>query len=190
MTWHLCVFFITLPPGVPADYLKSYGCCYNVLWLRSWVTFFFCSKWHNYIIAISKQHCHSRRGRLFSEGKFTEVSVGRADRCGETFFAGYRGCFWAEMWQRISRTDRMTDTFPPITADFLSSYKLPETLPVVWSCHVALASFVYDEWRICLACRLWAPSDWHTPDPRLQLFHSHRHQLASAAVLILPLEVH
>ena len=58
-----CVFFFkAFPPvsswqskHVPADCLYSYGCSYNVLWLRSWPTkhpisdkvMFFCSKLHN-----------------------------------------------------------------------------------------------------------------------------------------------
>ena len=46
----------------------------------SWKVMFFAL---NYIITISKQDsawlCHLQEGRLFSEGKFTEFSVGRAD---------------------------------------------------------------------------------------------------------------
>ena len=34
------------------------------------------------------------------------------------------------MWQRVSRTDRMTDASPHITWVFSSSYKLQQTLPV------------------------------------------------------------
>ena len=60
-----------------------------MLWLRSWhpgnwQSHVFRSKLHNYIIAISKHVtvwlCHSQGQRLFSRGKFTEVSVRRADR--------------------------------------------------------------------------------------------------------------
>ena len=38
--------------------------------------------------------------------------------------------FRAELWWRVSRTDRMTEAFPRVTAEFLSSYKLPKKLPV------------------------------------------------------------
>ena len=54
-----------VPPGQskPADSLYVNGWGYNVLWLRSWPTkhpekwqsYVYCSKWHSFIIAISKQ---------------------------------------------------------------------------------------------------------------------------------------
>ena len=84
----------------PADYLKSYGCSYNVLWVRSWLTkhpgkrrYVFQSKLHNYIITFSKLEavwlCHSQGGRLFSGRKFTEVSVGKEHKHLVTkFFVG------------------------------------------------------------------------------------------------------
>ena len=75
------------------------------------------------MIAISKLDvvwlCHSRGGRLFSRGKFTEVSVRREDRCCHFFikantcwvkvFCLDRHCFRAEMWQRVSRTGGRED---------------------------------------------------------------------------------
>ena len=59
---------------------------------------------------------------------------------------------------------------------------------VILSCKVALwvevwdISLLFDEWRVCLIVSLWTPSDWHNPDPCLQLFHLHKPRLASAAL--------
>ena len=61
----------------------SYGCCYNVLWLRSWPTML-----HGKFPGLSNitvtsmktlSGAHLWRGVLFSRGKFTEDSVRRAD---------------------------------------------------------------------------------------------------------------
>ena len=68
------------------------------------------------------------------------------------------------------------------------SGSITHQVTVVWSCTFDLwvISLWFDEWRICFVVRLWAPSDRHTPYPRLQVIHSHRCQLASTASLILP----
>ena len=74
----------------------------NILESKSYV---FCSKLHNYIIAICEKVAvsHSQGQRLFSGGKFTEVSVRRADHRRDFFhhkhlvskvFAGNRCCFF------------------------------------------------------------------------------------------------
>lgn len=34
-----------------------------------------------------------------------------------------------QVWRRVGRTDRMTDTCPRITEVFFYSYELPKTLP-------------------------------------------------------------
>ena len=100
------------------------------------------------------------------------------------------------MWWRVGTSDRMTEDFPCMDAIFLSSYKFAKEttsdhVTVVWSCNVAWwvevwdSSPLFEEWRICLAVRLWTPSDRRTTDLHLRLFHSHRHHIASAAALIL-----
>ena len=72
--------------------------------------------------------------RLLSGGKFTEVSVWRADRCGDLFSSQtlrelkFFCPFQAEMWQRVSRTGGRTDASPHISAVFFSSYKMPKTV--------------------------------------------------------------
>ena len=116
----------------PVDNLKSYGFCYNVLWLKSWPikrprkcqSYIFRSKFYNYVTSISEQdtvwHHHLQGGRLFSEGKFTEVSVWRADHCS-VFFP-------TEIWRRVGRIDWRTDASLHISAVFFSSYKLPKTV--------------------------------------------------------------
>ena len=127
----------------------------------------------NYIIAISKLDavwlCHSRGTRLFSWGKFSEVSVRRADCRGDLFlsqtigelkfFACDRRCFRAEMWWRVcrtgSRTGGRTGASPCITLVLFTSYKLPKTVTVSTLClfgHVALWDFYlyFVEWGICV----------------------------------------
>ena len=129
---------------------------------------------------ISKQDpvwfCHSRGKRLFSKGKFTEVSVGRADchvdfffqilttttqQWKETdmgsyiFFCQGPTFFLAVMWQRVSRTD----TFLPhiSVAKDTTSYHVT----AVWSLNIAWwdISLYFVEWRTCLVVTLWTPSD-------------------------------
>ena len=95
---------------------------------------FFCSKLHNYI-TISKQDAVwlslLRGGRLFTGGKFTEVLVRRVDLCSDFFFSlkvAWQSClallprtdavFCAEMWQRVIKTDRMTEAFSHKTDSF------------------------------------------------------------------------
>ena len=77
----------------------------------------------------------------------------------------------------MDRTDRLTDTSTLVlNFFFFSSCKLQKTLPVtitvVWSCDTALGvlSLLFDEWRICLTVRLWAPSDRHAPAPCIQIY--------------------
>ena len=134
----------------PADSLISYGCCYNVFWLRSWPikhpgkwqsdNVFHC-KLHNYLITISKQDtvwlCYSRGRRLFSWGKFTEVSVQRAD-CHRDFFQDKHLVRWSH---------------------------LPLTAAVLWAEMWQLV-----EWSTCVVIRL---SDWHALNTHSQLIHLH-----------------
>ena len=73
--------------------------------------------------------------------------------------------------QTDRRTDRRTDRITDTTSYYVT---------VICSCNVALQviSLLFDEWRICLAVRLWTPSDQLVP--RFRLFHSHRCYLTSA----------
>ena len=117
-----------------------------------WQSNFFCSKLHKYIINISKQWTLSdsltrEGGLLFCGGKvhrsqwlfFLRPSLqqhnsGRRhfkQTHGELIFLpGTDTVFLAEMWPRFSRTDRMTEASPGITAVFFPSCKLPKTIPM------------------------------------------------------------
>ena len=57
--------------------------------------------------------------RLFSGGKFTEVSVGKADRRSDFFSS-----------QTLGRTGGGMDASLLISSVFFSSYKLPKTVTV------------------------------------------------------------
>ena len=96
-------------------------------------SFVFLSKLRCYIITMINPDdvwlVHSRGGMLFSGGKFTEVSVRRADRRSDFFSKTsattmkqwketntwwvkvfcWQVVFQAEMWCRVTRTDRRTD---------------------------------------------------------------------------------
>ena len=102
---------------------------------------FFHSEWHNYITAITKLDavwfCHSRGGRLFGG----ESSL--KSRSGGLTITGWHSVSWsfllvtdpflgggAEMWWRVGRTGRRTDTSPCTAAVFFPSYKLPKTVTV------------------------------------------------------------
>ena len=81
--------------------------------------------------------------------------------------------FQAEIWQRVSktdrrtgrRTDRRTDTSSCITAAFFSSQVAKDSysyyVTVVWFCNVAHVSLYLVEWRTCAVIRL---SDRHILD--------------------------
>ena len=135
---------------------------------------------HNYIITISKQDTvwlpHWQGRRLFSGGKFPEVSGGKADGRGDLissqtlselkFLPVTNAVFWAEMWGRVGRTGSRTDAYPHTAAVFFlliyvakDSYSYYVTF--VRSCSVALwdISLYLVEWRTCTVIRL---SDRHS----------------------------
>lgn len=60
-----------------------------------------------------------KEGCFSTGGKFTEVSVVRADHA----------VFWAEMWPRVDRTDTMITTFPHINAVSPPQYKMLQPVP-------------------------------------------------------------
>ena len=119
----------------PVDKLYLYGCCYNVSWLRpwhtkhprKWRTYVFRSTLHNYIIAISKQDAawlpHSRGRRLFSGGKFTEVSVWRAD--GTLWFIFIINTQWVKGFrvQWINKTRELHVHSPNVSSWFCALNK-------------------------------------------------------------------
>ena len=95
----------------------------------------FHSKLLNYINAISKQDAvrHVQEERVFSGGKFTEVSVGATDHRGVSHLvtgAVFQVAMWWRAGRTDSRTDRRMDSSPRISAVFFSSYKLPKTVTV------------------------------------------------------------
>ena len=85
-------------------------------------------------------------------GKFTEVSVRRADRRGDlfsslcefNFFAGDGPCF--SCTERVGRTGGRTEASPPISAVFFSSYTLSKAVTVTTSLlfgHVTLLCITF-----------------------------------------------
>lgn len=78
------VFVLMFFPQFPLVNLKMYPVIVYISY-----GYVFCSRLHNYMIAISEQttlsNSHSRGRILFSGGKFTEVLLRRADRRGDLF---------------------------------------------------------------------------------------------------------
>ena len=72
------------------------------------------------------------------------------------FLPGTYAVFRAELWRGAGRTDRMTDTSPRW---------MPSLGPVTLLC----GSFLF--YLICLAVRLWTPSERHTPVHRVVEIH-------------------
>ena len=161
--WCLCVFFKVFSPCPPLNLdlypLTVYNhmgavirCC-AVKHPGGWQSYVFGSKLLDCIITTSKQEavwlCHSQGGILFSGGKFNDVSVRRADRHSDffqdntvavlNFLPKTDAVLWTEMWQRVGRTDRLTDTPPCITAFCFFLLIAKDTTSyntVFWSCNV------------------------------------------------------
>lgn len=78
------MFVLMFFPQFPLVNLKMYPVIVYISY-----GYVFCSRLHNYMIAISEQttlsNSHSRGRILFSGGKFTEVLLRRADRRGDLF---------------------------------------------------------------------------------------------------------